>query len=399
MGDDSPSNDTNAELSVQTTLDSPSRDEPRKPQRRRMGWKRWLIFLSVPYILIILILVGIEIYVRATKPYVPSLQVFVEVVLPGLFEDKQRNHVYRGDPWLSWGFRENLENVWWEYTTFSTNDEGIRYPGSIGKKSKGSTRILCMGDSVTFGYRVPQTSPETPLDFEEGSVPYAIHMEQLLNEGLEQKAYQAIPLAIPGYSSHHGKIWLRRDIGKYDPDIVTILFGFNDIYPMPVEDKDSVPTGKFMIFQRWLMMRSQAMIYISRWIEAKRQSSQESSEPPPAKSGILKPRVSEKDYVANIMEMTRIAQDHGAKVVIISPVYRDRLHHPDVSIQFMEYARSLRSAAVAANVPYLELNDVDMTAWPRNGPLFSEVIHPLYPGHVLMANELIYFMRSEKILP
>lgn len=379
--------------------------------RRRLTLGRKLLFLSIPYVLLFAALLGIEGYVRLTKPHIPSLQAFVEVVFEAIGTDNVQNEIYRGDPWLSWAFLPNHENSWWSWTTFSTNPQGIRYPEPLVGKWK-RFRILCFGDSVTFGFRIPSTAQASRMTFDPTHRPYAFLMEDRLREVNSDDFVQVVPMGVPGYTTHQGLQWMRRDIGRYDPDVVTICYGFNDTQTRLQSDKETIPTGRFMIFQRWLMMRSQAMMHFVRWREnrareraaAARAAEVERAEqaglppplptPPPAPV----PRVSREDYVANCLAMAKVAREHGAKPVVLHPIYRDHLHEVDQALRIMDYARALEAACEAEGIPFLKIDELTVSDYWTNTVFFGENVHPNEYGHRLMATRILEFLYRRGML-
>jgi lysophospholipase L1-like esterase len=104
---------------------------------------------------------------------------------------------------------------------FLINRLGFRGPDLSASKSKGSVRIVCMGDSRTFGLWL---SPEG-LRYDND---YPAALEESLREqgGLER--VEVINAGVVGYTSAHGLAQLQTEILQLQPDIVTVAFGFND---------------------------------------------------------------------------------------------------------------------------------------------------------------------------
>jgi len=290
----------------------------------------------------------------------------------------------------------------WNFTHFSTNSRGIRYLQEIGPKRPEGLRIVCVGDSVTFGFRVPMARPESPESFDPLHVPFETHIERRLRECNPGKPIECIPLGVPGYTSHQGLIWLRRELNRLDPDVVTLCFGFNDTQlrqqdsptRLP-DDKTTIPTDWLNVMVRRVMMRSQAMIYFVRW-RAARSAPPKTPGIPPKLVSI--PRVSMEDYVSNFRQMVRLIHEHGAKAIVIAPVYRDRVTYDEQTPRILGYARALGKAMTEDKVPYLDLREVNVEGYPFNMHLFGEIIHPGEMGHRLMANRIMDFMAAQKML-
>ncbi len=104
---------------------------------------------------------------------------------------------------------------------------------------KQITKILCLGDSFTYGEGV---------GYKES---YPAQLEQQLNQGAEQKKFIVFNRGIPGNNSSMvlKKLWV--DINTYKPEIALLLIGSND--STTLEDTDynffkSHKLSKFLFF-------------------------------------------------------------------------------------------------------------------------------------------------------
>src|SRR5438093_278244 len=77
-------------------------------------------------------------------------------------------------------------------------------------KPAGGFRIVCLGDSVTFGFRVPLVFPDKPTVYDPYAQPYPRLLEDRLRAANPGRWIEVIALAVPGYSSHQGRAWLQR---------------------------------------------------------------------------------------------------------------------------------------------------------------------------------------------
>ena len=359
---------------------------------RPIPFHRRALFLSVPSILLALILLAIEGATRLLLPHVAFLDVLIQPqsLRPDLSE--QGSTIFLGDPLLFWRLRPNLKEVVWDFTSVSTNAQGLRHDGNIGRKRKGTFRIVCLGDSVTFGFRVPLVFPEKPYAYERDQLPYPLQLEKQLRQANPSKLIEAFPLAVPAYTSLQGLNWLRRDIGWLKPDVVTVCFGWNDVSLRVVPDRVSMPVDWLHVTVRSLMEHSQALIHFSRWRhteQAKRQ---------PANLPFTIPRVPPTEYVANLLEIARIARENGAEPLLISPVYQDTAANPPEGARIKQYRDALRAAAESNAIPYLEIRELTEAGYPANIALFGELIHPNYEGHKVMTRELLKFFATHNML-
>jgi len=118
------------------------------------------------------------------------------------------------DPFLGW---QNLP----QYTGlgFRINDQHFRGPEVSIAKRPGVLRVVCLGDSRTFG--IWQDVARFRFDNAYPSV-----LESLLrNHGI---AVEVVNAGVVGYTSAHGLRQLITRVLQLEPDIVVVAFGFND---------------------------------------------------------------------------------------------------------------------------------------------------------------------------
>jgi lysophospholipase L1-like esterase len=349
--------------------------------------------LILPSLLFALVLAGVEAGVRLFLPPLESLDVFVtNPEQQAQFVDQNEVRIFEGDPLLFWRVRPNLHHVIWKATPVTTNAQGLRYPSPVGRKGRGVFRIVCLGDSVTFGFGVPRVlpgraGPDPPRR------PYTDLLEQWLRAANPGRAIEVVPLACPGYSSYQGLAWLHRDIGWLEPDLVTALFGWNDISHRNVEDAVAMPTSWPSVAARSLASRSQALLHLRRWL-----GGQAFFRRGPAEGWRIAMRVPRDEYVANLLAIAHLAREHGARVALLGPVYRDRHSAPPEGDDIAEDRRALAAAADREGIPYVEFPELTEDAWPENRRLFSEHIHPDGRGHDLLAQQLLRFLRAWRLL-
>lgn len=104
------------------------------------------------------------------------------------------------------------------------NSLGLRGPEIAVAKSPGVRRVLCLGDSCTFG----------------AAHPYP----QMLRQILEARApgrFEVLNGGVIGYTSLHALEWFERELAGLQPDVVTLYFGWNDMW----REKDSAVRAWF----------------------------------------------------------------------------------------------------------------------------------------------------------
>jgi lysophospholipase L1-like esterase len=245
-----------------------------------------------------------------------------------------------------------------------------------------------VGDSVTFGFRVPRVLPRAPHDFNPAAKSYPALLEEALRAANPGREIEVVPLAVPGYSSHQGRLWLTRDIDRYQPDLVIGCFGWNDISARGRTDRETMKNDAFSVALRRVFSSSQLVVRLGLWIRGW-------GAKPAAESATL--RVPREEYVENMLEIARLSRARGATPVLLGPVYRDRTSHPPEGDLIHAHRAALREAAGQARVAYLEFPELTEDA-PENALLFEEHIHPSPKGHRLMADALLRFLGERRLL-
>lgn len=131
-------------------------------------------------------------------------------------------------------------------TPTRTNNLGLRGDGNITiEKPKGKTRILCLGDSVTFGYCASGN---------EGS--YPAQLESILN----QKGYavEVINGGMPRFRAQHATVFLGRKLIRLKPDLIIFLGGWNNA-------NDQILLKDRSGWREWLQTNCYTVRWISSW--------------------------------------------------------------------------------------------------------------------------------------
>jgi lysophospholipase L1-like esterase len=139
----------------------------------------------------------------------------------GHFSGNQVGRFLEYDPVLTF---HNRRSASFPDTGVEINSLGIRGPEIRDPKPPGIWRVLCLGDSCTFGA--------------------ARSYPQILQSMLDERApgaFEIINAGVIGYTSLHGLEWFERDLARLHPDVVTLYFGWNDMW----REKDSAVRGWF----------------------------------------------------------------------------------------------------------------------------------------------------------
>ncbi len=344
-----------------------------------------ILVLIVP-VLLLLAEGGVRLFARHLDP----LEIFV--TSPQLRSDTQGENtagLFEFDPLLVWRLKPNLRNVWWDFTPVSTNAAHLRVDHELA--AKHGLRIVCLGDSVTFGYRVP-VAPDRAhaTTFDPAEQAYPRLLEQRLRQAHPGLDIEVIPLACPGYTSGQGLAWLRRDIAELKPDLVTACFGWNDARAAGLPDRATMPQGA-QATARGVIARSQLLLHITQMAQRKNI---------PAVPPAPEPRSSEAEYVANLVALDALCRENSANFLAILPIYRDpnmagdypeaaaQPGDPEEGKRVGAYRAALQAEAQKRSVRTLLIPELTESAWPGNANYFGERIHPNAAGHQLLAERL-----------
>jgi lysophospholipase L1-like esterase len=85
-------------------------------------------------------------------------------------------------------------------------------------------------------------------------------------------------------------------------------------------------------------------------------------------------------------------------VLVVGPVYRDRVAYPGEADRIASLRSALRNAMRVAGQHYVEIPSLTEDAYPGNLALFLEHIHPNHKGHHLLAETLLRSMADAGLL-
>lgn len=186
-------------------------------RERSLTWKGKLL-LSVLSPLVVLGLLELGLRLAGFR-YEPS-----EEYLTGrTYTELQQTALYEADPDLLWRLRPSSVLDLPDHGFFEahTNSLGLRGPEFAPGKEPGEFRVLCLGESVSFG-----------VGLRDGDT-WPVRMEEALRAAPELKGrpVRVINGAVPGWSSVQGRRLFER-LRYLDPDVVVFWFGFADSHQM-----------------------------------------------------------------------------------------------------------------------------------------------------------------------
>ena len=138
-----------------------------------------------------------------------SLRPFVDIL-------GRSTRIFMPDPDRGWALRPGSTDLWGG-VPITINAEGLRGPSRGHPKPPGTYRVLFLGDSVTFGYRIARDEETFPAV-----------VERRLAERW-QAPVEAINAGVGGYSPWQERLFLADEGLRYEPDLVVLGFVLNDV--------------------------------------------------------------------------------------------------------------------------------------------------------------------------
>jgi len=153
-----------------------------------------------------------------------------EIALRGVYPDGVHTNIENIEvfKWVTGDAVKGWKNKRaFELGNLKINQLGLRGPETTTEKDEGTLRILCLGDSRTFGI----WNTKSPLA--SFTSHYPGELRQLLQQYSEEQEpptkIEVLNLGVIGYSSAHVLRQLNTEVASFEPDIVTVAVGFNDM--------------------------------------------------------------------------------------------------------------------------------------------------------------------------
>ncbi len=272
----------------------------------------------------------------------------------------------------------------------------------LAPKQRGVYRILALGDSCTFGQIQRGDSYGYVAN------PYPLALEKLLADRLGAGRFEVYNAGIPGYNSYQGLILLRGKLRDLDPDLITVRFGWNDLFlseappgKSPYRESDSA----LLVALEDLALRTALYPFVRRLgLELRARGGHAESTPSEIfwRKTQWSPTVALPDFEHNLRRIVEIGRARGAKVwLLTSPhnqtpsdrardvvAFLNRIDFDKLMAEHERYNEAIRAVGRELGAPV-----IDMDAIYRDNPdvrLFvaSDVLHPSQWGQYLEADVL-----------
>ena len=219
------------------------------------------------------------------------------------------NQTVNFDPQVFWKFKPNqiLDAKGIYKKPVRINNFGFRGKDFQLEKKPGTYRIICLGDSVTFGWSV--ADEET----------YPAQLEKILQEKYPDRDIEVLNLGVTGYTSFQGKKLFLTFAEKLKPDLVIFGFGQNDRLPALKSDQELFETKAwrknkldlFLSHSQVYKILKAGVIYLQRRQEGL-------SLDPKTYLPRLKRKVSQEEYQDNFKRIKEECDQLGCKLILLN---------------------------------------------------------------------------------
>jgi len=197
--------------------------------------------------------------------------------------------------------------------TLRTNGKGFPGPEVPYGVHPGRFRIVCMGDSSTFGWGVES----------EEAYPHVLMQE--LRRRHPGRAVEVVNLGVCGYSSFQGRILMEIEAARYEPDVVTLSYGSNDWSRVPepfdvAYERNAGWSGALREFLHRSRAYEAYAAGLSRWLQGSKEEVAGADEMP-LNVGPEKSR-------DNLIAMVNRAEDLGAAPILVTNCVQGEMSGP-----------------------------------------------------------------------
>jgi lysophospholipase L1-like esterase len=280
------------------------------------------------------------------------------------------------------------------------NQHGFRGEEFSRRKDPGQIRIMCLGDSCTFGVAGDES-------------PYPYQLQQCLNEiGLEG-TYQTINAGVEGHASINALLRLSRLL-TFQPDVLIVYIGWNDMWtgnPKHYPDLRR-KTRSYWHYGNGVQTPSLLVDTVIDLLGA-------NAPPPPIGCFDLDAFVPT-NFEFNIQQIIRVSKKRGIRVALVSlptlipqhtgqPPLRvlEKLHYPAFfeqgdldSLKRLHgiYDSAIKRLAVEEDVDLIDLNAAFEEQDAERDLYFSDTWHPTLEGHQTIARTLAQGLYDREIV-
>lgn len=280
------------------------------------------------------------------------------------------------------------------------NQYGFRGEDFPKRKKTGVQRIICLGDSCTFGVAGDES-------------PYPFQLQQCLNDMDSQETHQTINAGVEGHSSINALLrlpWLL----TFKPDILIVNIGWNDLW---ISNPKQYPNlcRKTQSYWRYGDGHHSSSTLVNSFTDALGLNSA-----PPATSALDLDVFAPTNFEFNMRQIIRIGKKNEVLVVLTtlptliptdaeqsSLGMLEKLHYPTFfshgdldSLKQLHntYNTSIRKMAAEEDVHLIDLNAVFDPHDEQRDRYFSDTRHPNLEGNLIIARALAEGLRGRGLV-
>lgn len=285
---------------------------------------------------------------------------------------------------------------------------GLRAPDFADAKTPGTTRIVCMGDSSTFGFSHYGSGL---LGFHPT---YAEILAAILNADGRRRV-EVINAGVLGYTTLNGLRQLDHVVRPWRPDVVTIRYGVNDyLRYFPVYRLAREPRAAPVRWLQRILLEQQSFQLLVRLRDLRFVRRPE--ETVMAAGAFPRgPQIPPAEFEYNLRCLVERARAIGSRVVLLTaplappgsttPTDEALMRaagyagYEELAAQHARYADIVRSVAADLDVPLVD--SVRLMAARGLGHYFTghDLFHPNGAGHIAIAEDLAATLRAEGMVP
>ena len=281
---------------------------------------------------------------------------YMDVFSPARTQDERVALLSRFNPGIPDWLRGN--HVW----EFSLNSDGFRDEDFPAVKAPNTLRILCLGDSWTFGANVNQDES------------YPSRLRAMLKKDFPAARIEVFNLGMLAYTSYQGLELLKRRALALQPDIVIIGYAMNDASISGWRDKDLAQAGaprfklkKFFAAHMESYKLAAYLAQVSRFDQISMSEHLKAMNDPARRLETYegwesaefleaadyaqleaKTRVSPQDYEKNVRAMVALIREHQASPILLHNEIRPG----------SPYQAALRKLSIEERVPLVDSTDI-----------------------------------------
>ena len=213
-------------------------------------------------------------------------------------DDWRLNHITADD------LREPDPELFWKPVARAPyNAQRFKAPLMATPKPSGVFRILCYGDSNTDGPK-------------QGGWPELL--QEVLNRqpAPDGRRYEVVNAGVAGYSSHQGLLRFQREVKTYQPDLVIVSFGWNDVAQAVGHSDHEFQPSRLQVHILRVLFKSRLYLVLLENISLSSAAVIDHSQPEIARVPL--PR-----YIDNMESFAELAKRHGASILFLTRPHRE----------------------------------------------------------------------------